>query len=71
MKLSELKRICEEANDVGCWDTDMVLKYDGTFHPSRVKKMIELLERAQKIMIGNEVVFAENWLKDLSEEFGE
>lgn len=65
MKLSEQKRICEEAT----------AKFMATFFPSRVKKMIELLERASELCdIRCTGVIDEDhdaWLQDFEREFGE
>lgn len=78
MKISELKRICEEATpkilDGLSVPTNNAL-YHHSITPSRVKKMLELLERASELCdIRCTGVIDEDhdaWLQDFEREFGE
>lgn len=78
MKLSELKRICEEATEILItYVPEDGITRKGTIAPSRVKKMIELLEKAKESISlrdqTNEGLWSGEvaWLKDFNEEFGE
>lgn len=90
MKLSELKRICDEVRvstdtELGEWYAETEFhrlgflkdsKFLGTFSPSRVKKMIELLQEAKEILqdisdnIGADDIWkGNNWLADYEKAF--
>lgn len=79
MKLSELKRICEEATEILItYVPEDGITRKGTIAPSRVKKMIELLELARDFIGTNsidqmngyhEVPEAKSWLKTYKSEF--
>lgn len=86
MKLSELKRICEGAAEEHAKECRIhTRKFKEEFSPSRVKKMIELLESAEVFIHshpcgcdpGNGITtrpytcIKHEWLKDFNDEFGE